>query len=428
MYNYYWIINAKLDNISQVIILYNLIFVTYQSELNNKTIAIGKEIVTPRNHFSMNIYHLFSLCFIFFMFLLYAEVLSSNESPSEIELIKKIGAKFINEAVTSSKNLDEVATKVGISIEELKRVCDALSIDIDFLAEPVSLKKMASKDFIPDVIIEYNGISPYILVVEKSSHKIFVLAYKNGESTLLDVFDCKTGKNRGDKKEEGDHKTPEGIYFLVGKHNRDQLLRLVGRNKAYEYGETAFVTDFPNDIDKLNKKNGYGIWLHGTDEPFFNTSSYDTRGCVVTTNETIKKLDTYIQLNKTPLIIVEKLNFFTQTDYKKYKKESLDMIENWRSAWKEKRIDDYMSYYSENFKDRGRNHAQYKDYKARIFRNYKINYIELDNIIMLKYNDSLVANFIQDYSASNMKSKNSKTLYFVKGNNSWEIITEKIRN
>ncbi len=251
----------------------------------------------------------------------------------------------------------------------------------------------------------------------------------DGERKLIDVFDCKTGKNRGDKIEEGDHKTPEGIYYFVEKYNRCKIVRMVGKTKAYEYGEMAFVTNFPNYIDKLNNKNGGGIWLHGTDEPFYETSSLDTRGCVVTTNETIKKINTYIQLRKTPVIIVEELNFFTKTDYESYKKETLGMIESWRSSWEEKRIDDYIKHYSEDFKDRGRSLSQYKNYKAnQIFKNVKINHIKLDNITLLKYKDSMIAQFIQDYSASNMKSKNIKTLYFVKGDNSWEIIAEKIRN
>ena len=312
------------------------------------------------------------------MFLFKTDILSSNESLSEIELIKKIGSKYLKEAVKSAKTLDEVAANVGLSTDELKRVCSALSIDIDYLddkkPESISLEKFFSKGYIPDAIIEYNGTSPYILLVEKSSHKIYALKYKDGKNTMIDVFDCKTGKNRGDKKEEGDHKTPEGIYFLVGKYNRDKILSMVGKNKAYEYGEMAFVTDFPNYIDRLNNKNGGGIWLHGTDESFSETSSYDTRGCIVTTNETIKKLETYIQLRKTPLIIVEKLNFFTKTEHDAYKKESLDMIESWRNSWEEKKLDDYISHYSNDFKNSGRNIIQYKDYKASIFRSYKINH------------------------------------------------------
>ena len=370
------------------------------------------------------------------MFFLYTVELSSDESLTEIELIKKISSNYIKKAINSSKSLDEVVSKVGITSDELKRVCYTLKIDLDIYEDKVpdqislqSIEKINSKEYIPDVIIEYNGLSPYIILVEKSSHKIYLLNYKNGKRTLEGVFECKTGKNRGDKIEEGDHKTPEGIFFLVGKYNRDQIRSMVGNTRAYEYGEMAFVIDFPNYFDKINKKNGGGIWLHGTDEPFSETPEYDTRGCVVTTNETIKTLSKYIELRKTPLIIVENLNFYTKNDNEVLKKEFLDMIESWRSSWEEKKIDDYISHYSEDFKDRGRNRSQYKNYKGNeIFKFVKIYHIKLDNIILLKHNDSMIAQFVQDYSASNMSTKNVKRLYFVKDNNSWDIISEKIQN
>ena len=155
---------------------------------------IGKEIVISRKYLYLNIYYFVLISLIFFMLFLYSDVFSSDESPSEIELIKKIGSKYRKEIIKSSKKLDEVAAKAGLTTEELKRACIALSIDIEYLddekLESVSLNKIASKDYILDVIIEYDGISPYILLVEKSTHKIFVLKCIDGERKLIDVFDC----------------------------------------------------------------------------------------------------------------------------------------------------------------------------------------------------------------------------------------------
>ncbi len=349
--------------------------------------------------------------------------------------------------IESSKSLDEVARKVGLTRDELIRTCHALSIDIDIFekekvepvplpSEPspaVSVNKLSSPEFEPDVIIDYNGESPYVLLVEKSAHKIYLLEYENGNKSLAGVFECKTGKNTGDKKAEGDQKTPEGIFSLVAKYNRNQISNMVGKGKAYEYGEMAFATNFPTFIDKLNNKNGSGIWLHGTDEPFSETSSLDTRGCVVTTNETIKTLSKYIKLRRTPLIIVETLKFNNKKDHINQQKEILDMLEDWRSSWEEKRLDDYIKHYSEKFmgiRGKGRNLLEYKDYKKnRVFKYITINHIKLNNIIVLKHKDGMVAQFIQDYSASNnMNTINFKELYFINDDNSWKIITERIRN
>jgi len=369
------------------------------------------------------------------MFLFCASELSSKESPEEIELLKKISSNYIKQIIKSSKNLKDAAEKAKITVDELKNICNTLSIDIGLYNEEIdplslpSVQKLSSPEYEPDVIVEFNSDSPYILLVEKNIHKIYLLKYENGVKTLVSIFDCKTGKNRGDKKEEGDHKTPEGIFFLVAKYSRDKIRGMVGKDNAYQYGEMAFSINFPNNIDQLNGKNGSGIWLHGTDEIFSETSSYDTRGCVVTTNETIKTLSKYIELQKTPLIIVETLKFNKKKDYIDQKQEFLTVLEGWRSAWEEERIEEYISYYSPTFMRDGRNRSQYKSYKANeIFKNIKINYIKLSNIILLKYNDGMIAKFFQDYSASNLSTKNVKTLYFVKNNNSWEIIAEKFGN
>ncbi len=150
---------------------------------------------------------------------------------------------------------------------------------------------------------------------------------------------------------------------------------------------------------------------------------------MVTTNETIKTLSKYIELQKTPLIIVETLKFNKKKDYIAQKQEFLAILEGWKNAWEEERIEEYINYYSPTFERDGRNRSQYKSYKANeIFKNVEINHIKLDNIMLLKYNDGMIARFFQDYSASNLSVKNVKTLYFVKSNNSWEIIAERFGN
>jgi len=136
----------------------------------------------------------------------------------------------------------------------------------------------------------------------------------------------------------------------------------------------------------------------------------------------------YIELKKTPLVIVDTLSFTEENVHSNQKEEILAVLEGWRSNWERKRLDDYINYYSEHFRDSRRNYSQFKTYKTSIFNSYKINHIKLDNIIIIKHNNGLIAKFDQEYDASNMQSTNSKELYFIKENNFWKIIAEKIRN
>lgn len=357
------------------------------------------------------------------------------DSPSNIELLKKITAHSIKEAIKNAKSLDEAAARTGVNTGELKAVCMLLNIELNFPSEkikpapePVPLPSVMKGELITDYILEYHGRSPYVLLVDKSEHKLYLLKYENGNQKIVQVFDCKTGKIYGDKQERGDHKTPEGVYFFTQKYLRPEIINRVGKDNAFQYGEMAFVTNFPNIIDQLKGKNGGGIWLHGTDEPFEATPSLDTRGCVVTTNETIQSLSKFIQLDTTPLIVVDKVNTISRDEAEAKRKEILSLLEDWRKSWAEKRIEDYIRFYSPQFSGQGLNREQWKERKAGLAKiNGKIR-LELKDFMVLKQKDGMVVQFIQDYSAdNNISNTGLKTLYLLQANNNWEITAELFR-
>lgn len=222
---------------------------------------------------------------IFFWVFLIAFPLHGDDTSSQITIMKKISTASIKSALATTKNIDEVAAKVGVSTSELKHICLALKITLPVSPEkpaptpaPVPLPvKHPEGELYTDAILEYHQKTPYIILVDKSEHRLYLLKYADAQPRIAEVYDCKTGKNTGDKQERGDHRTPEGVYFFVEKYSRPQIVSQVGKDNAYQYGETAFVTDFPNQIDQVKGKNGGGIWLHGTDEPFESTPSRHPR-------------------------------------------------------------------------------------------------------------------------------------------------------
>lgn len=376
------------------------------------------------------------LCIPFLGLLSYAQSVSNDEHSSlEVGVLRKIASHSINKAFENSKNLGESAAVIGIEPLELQMLCLALDITIPFDApevEPVPVVtsgRLADDNLEPEVIVEYLGASPYIIIVEKNSHTLFLLKYENGIKTVIDTFNCQTGKNHGDKKISGDEKTPEGIYFMEKKYSRKQLQKLVGKNNAFKYGELAYVTDFPNAVDSLHGKKGSGIWLHGTDEPFESTSSFNTRGCVVTTNETIKTLSKYIVLRKTPLIIVEHLSLLNINDTEQHKQKVHDLLEGWKSAWEHKSLDDYIGFYSQSFTSQGLSRSGWKQDKRKKWdRNNNIQ-LTIYNPVFLKHNGNLVVTFDQIYSIKNTdySTTGSKTLYFISEQDTWKIIAEHFR-
>lgn len=359
--------------------------------------------------------------------------LHGDETSSQIEILKKISSTSIRQALESTKNIDEVAARIGVSTSELKRICLALKISLPFPQEKpappsVSLPaKPYASEMNTDAILDYQEKSPYILLVDKSDHKLYLLKYENNRPVIVKVFECKTGKNTGDKQERGDHKTPEGVYFPIEKYTRQQIVDHVGKENAYQYGELAFVTNFPNQIDRVRGKNGGGIWLHGTDEPFESTPSLDTRGCVVTTNETIKTLSPYIVLDRTPMIVVDKLNIVPRSEIESERNAVLSRIEQWRSAWSEKQINEYIMYYSPLFSSQGLNREQWKVRKADLAKINGTLRISFGNFSILKQKDGMIVRFTQDYAADNVSNIGTKTLFLIQENANWEIVTEHFR-
>jgi len=156
-----------------------------------------------------------------------------------------------------------------------------------------------AEEQIPDVLIPFDseGGTEYAIVVEKETQQLFLYAH---DGTLREVFRtaCSTGKKFGPKTREGDLKTPEGIYFFIKIHEDKELGPI--------YGIRAFPTDYPNILDRIAGRTGNAIWLHGTNKPL---KAMDSSGCVALENDDIERVTRYITLNRTPIIVAEKLSY-----------------------------------------------------------------------------------------------------------------------
>jgi murein L,D-transpeptidase YafK/ketosteroid isomerase-like protein len=147
------------------------------------------------------------------------------------------------------------------------------------------------------IAMETNRSVDYLLLVEKESQTLFVYAY-DGQFRELKRFRCSTGENKGSKKQSGDRKTPEGVYFFNNRYTKRDLTPI--------YGTRAFPTDYPNYMDRFAGKNGSAIWVHGTNKKL---KDRDTNGCVAMVNEDIDALDKYIDLHHTPIIIQKRIKY-----------------------------------------------------------------------------------------------------------------------
>jgi murein L,D-transpeptidase YafK len=285
----------------------------------------------------------------------------------------------------------------------------------------------AEENFIPsNILMMDDKFSHHVILVEKATHKLYVYENNGTYPKLVKTFNSAFGKKRGDKLVEGDHKTPEGIYTIYDFYSREELLRRHG--KAGEiYGAGAFPMDYPNFIDARNGKGGGGIWLHSTHDDSRIQKGLDSRGCVVLQNQDLKDVSQYIELNNTPIIVVQDIFFLSKPTWERNRKDLSDVVSKWSKAWQEKDFDTYINSYSQEefFDKKHRNFNGYKAYKKAVFSRADSPDIKLEFISIFANEQYAVVHLQQDYRSPIINDIGKKTLYLKKDKNyDWKIVGE----
>lgn len=270
-----------------------------------------------------------------------------------------------------------------------------------------------------------NFYSHHIIVAEKSTHLLHLFKNNEGKPELVKSYQVVTGKKSGDKGIEGDFRTPEGIYNFTEFLTNKQLIEKTGAAGVI-YGAGAFVTDYPNPVDQRMGKSGSGIWLHSTNDETRLDKGLDSRGCVVTANSDLLDVSKYLELYKTPIIIVQDLIYLNEKTYETQKNGLKKGVEAWLESWRNKDIESYMSHYHPSeFKDAKGNFAKYKAYKKAVFSMGGRPKIDLDNISILQSKNYAVVTFTQKYVSSTINDSGKKLLYMKQDDSyNWKIVSE----
>ncbi|HBF42780.1 MAG TPA: hypothetical protein DDW42_03970 [Desulfobacteraceae bacterium] len=275
---------------------------------------------------------------------------------------------------------------------------------------------MSQANLVPSSLLKWSDKgADYAILVDKSAQKVY-LYQRDDPGEPLNIYRCSTGENSGPKSKKNDRKTPEGIYFFTNTYVKRQL--------SAEYGVRAFPIDYPNPIDRMAGRGGYGIWLHGKNEPL---KPRDTKGCIVLENRSINDLAPYIELNRTPLIVVPKVKFVSPEKLEQETAKLESILDHWRQAWQRKDLASYMDFYDKNFVARGMGWHRWKAYKRRLAKKYRKIYIKINNLQIFRAKDVVLAKFNQSFHTVGFDSNGEKRLYLAKKSNQWKIFGEYFR-
>src|SRR5205085_7112581 len=143
-------------------------------------------------------------------------------------------------------------------------------------------------------------------------------------------------KNGTDKNREGDQKTPLGVYYVTSSIPRQKLSDF--------YGTAAFPISYPNEWDRRQGRNGFGIWLHGTPSDTYSRPPRASDGCVVLTNSDLDHIAKYLQIGLTPVIISDEVQWVSSSEWTNERDAFLGQLEAWRTSWHSRNTDRFLAY------------------------------------------------------------------------------------
>ncbi len=311
------------------------------------------------------------------------------------------------------------AGRMNLLSKNLNFICTAIAVFLSTpaLAENETQNETANR--VPSSLVQISPhplyYSPYAFVVDKKARTLTVWHQDGGKLTSVASFPADLGKREGEKKSQGDHKTPNGVYFLQEK--------LEGATLNFSlYGKRAFTTDYPNFFDRIDGKTGNGIWLHAVPDTVPLTRG--SRGCVVVRNEVIVDLSQYVKLGKTPIIIQDEVELLDSAQAKEASAQLSSLVEKWRGSWEAKDIESYIGFYGNDFRAMKMNRDQWKTYKNNLNASYKTLLVKFSRPVIYAYKNRAVVRFLQSYTSDQHSDFGEKVLYLAKEGDQYKIIGE----
>jgi murein L,D-transpeptidase YafK len=272
-------------------------------------------------------------------------------------------------------------------------------------------------DALPVPVLQLAPSQQHVLLVDTSRSRLFVYANDRGRPRYVTDFYISLGKNGVDKTREGDQKTPLGVYTIIGA--KDRLPDF--------YGPGAFPISYPNDWDKLHKRNGHGIWLHGTPSETYSRAPFATDGCVVLTNEDLKALARYVDVSRTPVVIGNAIEWSDPQRWQKERDGFMKAFEQWRHDWESRDTERYLAHYSGRFREGDGSFEAWKARKRKVNAGKQWVKVGVNDMSLFAYpgaEQMMLVSFEQDYRSNNLSNKTHKRQYWVREGSQWRILHE----
>ncbi|MDZ7735544.1 MAG: L,D-transpeptidase family protein [Gammaproteobacteria bacterium] len=194
------------------------------------------------------------------------------------------------------------------------------------------------------------------------------------------------------------------------------------------YGDGAFPIDYPNPWDQRQGRTGYGIWLHGTPSNTYSRPPRDSDGCVILSNQDLNRLDPYLDIGTTPVVLADGIEWLAPAQLKQRRQQFSALLEQWQADWESRDAQAYLRRYSRDYKGLGMDYTTWVSHKRRVNPSKRYINVALSDTSMYLYpgkTDLLVVTFTQDYESDNFQRTFRKRQFWRKeADGRWRVIYE----
>jgi len=274
--------------------------------------------------------------------------------------------------------------------------------------------------YLPASLLKLADTQRHAIVVDLAKARTYVFENQRGQAKLIGDYYSGIGKAGPDKMQEGDHRTPVGVYFVIERLTDAELPEL--------YGHAAYPLNYPNTWDLGQQRTGSGIWIHGVPRANYSRAPLSSRGCVTMANQDLQQIEKIITVGRTPVILSNGIHWVKPVELKQDLSEFWDTFEQWRIDWESRDTDRYLSHYADDFDYKGLNKTKWAKHKRRVNAHKRFIKVQIFDLSVLRYPHSeqggavMVVDFKQNYQSDNYALVSRKRQYWVRGTDGrWQI-------
>lgn len=228
---------------------------------------------------------------------------------------------------------------------------------------------------LPAYLLELPASVGTVLVADTDRSALHRVGRDSQGAKYIDERYVSVGENGVGKQRPWDRRTPLGIYFVTEELDTSKLHE--------RYGPIAFSLDYPNIWDRVNRRGGDGIWIHGVASGAGKRPPLDTDGCLALPNDEILALRESMQPNITPVIIARHVRWAGAAEIEAQRKEIRSAVDAWVKSMRSGDLHSYLSLYAEDFGYRGMTREQWVHFRVVTLGAMRIEEIRLEDVLLL---------------------------------------------